>query len=52
VRSLWSNNDEVLFDAARPAILNGIGDIITRPDLADRSVHNVEADSGHRAPFG
>ena len=38
VRSLWSNNDEVLFDAARPAILNGIGDIITRPDLADRAL--------------
>ena len=38
VRSLWTNNDEVLFDAARPAILNGINDIITRPDLADRSL--------------
>ena len=38
VRSLWTNNDEVLFDAARPAILNGIGDIITRPDLADRAL--------------
>ena len=36
VRSLWTNNDEVLFDAARPVILNGIEDIITRPDLADR----------------
>ena len=38
VRSLWTNNDEVLFDAARPTILNGIGDIITRPDLADRAL--------------
>ena len=38
VRSLWTNNDEVLFEAARPAILNGIEDIITRPDLADRSL--------------
>ena len=38
VRSLWTNNDEVLFEAARPAILNGIDDIITRPDLADRSL--------------
>ena len=31
-------HDEVLFEAARPAILNGINDIITRPDLADRSL--------------
>jgi hypothetical protein len=38
VRSLWTNNDEVLFDAARPIILNGIGDVITRPDLADRAL--------------
>jgi hypothetical protein len=29
---------EVLFDAARPVILNGIGDVVTRPDLADRSI--------------
>ena len=28
----------MLFDAARPVILNGIEDIITRPDLADRAV--------------
>src|SRR5262249_30662195 len=26
------------FDAARPVILNGIEDIVTRPDLADRAV--------------
>ena len=38
VRSLYSNHDEVLFDAARPIILNGIGDIITRSDLADRAL--------------
>ena len=30
--------DEVLFDAARPVILNGITDFVTRPDLADRAV--------------
>ena len=28
----------MLFDAARPVILNGIEDIVTRPDLADRAV--------------
>ncbi len=38
VRQLHSDQDEVLFDAARPVILNGIEDIVTRPDLADRAV--------------
>ncbi len=38
VRQLYSDQDEVLFDAARPVILNGIEDIVRRPDLADRAV--------------
>jgi hypothetical protein len=38
VRQLYTDQDEVLFDATRPAILNGIEDFVTRPDLADRSV--------------
>ena len=38
VRALYSDQDEVLFDAARPVILNGIEDIVARPDLADRAV--------------
>jgi hypothetical protein len=38
VRQLYSDQDEVLFDAVRPVILNGIEDIVTRPDLADRAV--------------
>jgi len=38
VRQLYTDQDEVLFDAARPVILNGIEDIVTRPDLADRAV--------------
>jgi hypothetical protein len=38
VRQLYSDQDEMLFDAARPVILNGIEDIVTRPDLADRAV--------------
>jgi hypothetical protein len=38
VRQLYTDQDDVLFDAARPVILNGIEDIVTRPDLADRAV--------------
>jgi hypothetical protein len=38
VRQLYTDQDEVLFDATRPVILNGIEEIVTRPDLADRSV--------------
>jgi len=38
VRQLFSDQDEVLFEAARPIILNGIEEIVTRPDLADRAV--------------
>ena len=36
-RRLFTDQDEILFAAARPIILNGIEDIITRPDLADRA---------------
>jgi hypothetical protein len=38
VRQLYTDRDEVLFRAARPIILNGIEDVITRPDLADRAI--------------
>jgi hypothetical protein len=38
VRQLYTDQDEVLFDAARPVILNGIEDIVARPDLADRAM--------------
>ena len=38
VRQLYSDQDEVLFEAARPVILNGIEEIVSRPDLADRSL--------------
>ncbi len=38
VRALYTDGDEVLFEAARPILLNGIEDIVTRPDLADRAV--------------
>jgi hypothetical protein len=41
VRQHYADRDEVLFDATRPVILNGIEDIVTRPDLADRAVFEV-----------
>jgi hypothetical protein len=38
LRQLYTDADEVLFHAARPVVLNGIEDIITRQDLADRAI--------------
>jgi hypothetical protein len=38
VRQLYTDEAEVLFKAARPTLLNGIEDVIARPDLADRSI--------------
>ena len=38
VRQLYTDQDEVLFDATRPVILNGIEDFVTRPDLAHVSL--------------
>jgi hypothetical protein len=38
VRRLYSDDEEVLFEAARPILLNGIEEVISRPDLADRAI--------------
>jgi hypothetical protein len=38
VRRLFTDQDEVLFDATRPVILNGMEDIVGQPDLADRAI--------------
>jgi len=38
LRQLYTDADEVLFEAARPTILNGIEDVVTRQDLADRAI--------------
>ena len=38
MRQLYTDQDEVLFDAMRPLVLNGITDIVNRPDLADRAI--------------
>jgi hypothetical protein len=37
-RELYSDDQEKLFDAMRPILLNGIEDVATRPDLMDRAV--------------
>jgi hypothetical protein len=37
-RELYSDTDEIIFDAQRPVILNGIEEIVTRSDLLDRGV--------------
>jgi ribosomal protein S16 len=37
-RELYSDSDEVLFDAQRPVLLNGIEELATRGDLMDRAV--------------
>jgi hypothetical protein len=38
VRRLYTDDEEVLFQAARPILLNGIEDVISRPDLGDRAI--------------
>jgi hypothetical protein len=37
-RELYSDSDEVIFDAMRPAVLTGIEEVGTRGDLLDRSL--------------
>lgn len=38
-RKLYSDTDETLIEVQRPVIINGIDDIASRPDLADRCLH-------------
>ena len=38
VRQLYTDDDEVLFEAARPILLNGIEEVVSRPDLGDRAI--------------
>lgn len=38
VRGLYTDDRETIFEAMRPIIMNGIGDMIERPDLADRAL--------------
>src|SRR5262245_10250219 len=38
IRRLYTNDEEVLFQVARPVLLNGIEEVISRPDLGDRAI--------------
>lgn len=38
-RTLYSNLEETLVELKRPVILNGIEELATRPDLAERGIH-------------
>ncbi len=37
-RQLYTDDEEKLFEAMRPVMLNGIEDVATRPDLLDRAI--------------
>ena len=37
-RTLYENDEETIFSACRPIILNGIEEVAVRPDLLDRSI--------------
>lgn len=37
-RKLHTDSEEMLFNATKPCLLNGIPDLANRPDLADRSI--------------
>jgi hypothetical protein len=37
-RRLYTDQDQILFSALRPTAVNGIGDVISRPDLLDRAL--------------
>ncbi len=37
-RTLYTDDDETMFDAMKPIIVNGIEDTAARPDLADRAI--------------
>ena len=38
VRQLYTDDEEVLFEATRPILLNGIEEVVSRPDLGDRAI--------------
>ena len=47
-RELYTDADEVLFNATRPVIVNGIEELATRSDLLDRA--HLARPTNHRPP--
>jgi hypothetical protein len=52
VRQLYTDDEEVLFEASRPIPLNGIEEMVGRPDLGDRAIFLTLApiEEAHRRP--
>jgi hypothetical protein len=52
VRQLYTDQEEVLFESTRPILLNGIEDVVSRPDLGDRAIFLTLPPIGetHRRP--
>jgi hypothetical protein len=40
-RTLYTDDEETVFEGARPLIINGIEDAVERPDLAERAIFSV-----------
>lgn len=49
-RRLYSDQDEIILSLKRPIILNGITEIVTRPDLLSRSLIVTVPPIAHRRP--
>src|SRR5438874_2032384 len=46
VRQLYTDDGEVLLEAARPILVNGIEEVVSRPDLGDRAIFPILAPIG------
>lgn len=38
-RKLYTNDEESIIDVRRPSVINGISNVVLRPDLIDRTIH-------------
>jgi len=50
VRKIFTDTDEILLKGVRPILVNGIGEIATRPDFLSRAIHlhTQDFDKAHR----